>query len=89
MFSWTLLQVRHFRLDNIERRDFRRDERINQMFLCFGVVCKPYNVYLQVQIQTYKRFMCLIHNNFPTQNVVEPIRATRVLYSDVLTELSR
>ena len=24
------------------------------MFLCFGVVCKPYNVYLQVQIQTYK-----------------------------------
>ena len=23
--------------------------------LCFGVVCKPYNVYLQVQIQTYKR----------------------------------
>ena len=54
MFSWTLLQVRHFRLDNIERRDFRRDERINQMFLCFGVVCKPYNVYLQVQIQTYK-----------------------------------
>ena len=29
--------------------------RINQMFLCFGVVCKPYNVYLQVQIQTYKR----------------------------------